>query len=128
MDFARSLRSARRATGFTQAQVAEWVGVHPSYISKLETGCRTPSSRATVMRIASALQLDLTHRNALLLSAGYAPVVIEQLVPSDPSLRLMADILTDPRVPQEELSLLRDYLSLVDRRRRERRVESHHRS
>lgn len=48
------LRVARIARGWTQAQLAEIVGVHIHTIQRLETGTRYPS-RDTAERIAEAL-------------------------------------------------------------------------
>ncbi len=40
---ARALRRARLKKGLTQEAVAEGAGVHPTYVSRVETGTYTPT-------------------------------------------------------------------------------------
>jgi len=54
----RSLRDARRGKGLTQAQLASESGVTQATVSKVERGA-SQTSLATLLRILSALQLDL---------------------------------------------------------------------
>ena len=48
----------RNYRGLTQKQVAQKVGVHPVYISQIETGKRTGSAK-TLARIAEVLKIDI---------------------------------------------------------------------
>jgi XRE family transcriptional regulator, regulator of sulfur utilization len=41
--FARALRTARLKKGLTQETVAETAGVHPTYVSRVETGAYIPT-------------------------------------------------------------------------------------
>lgn len=41
--FARALRRARLKKGLTQEAVAEAASVHPTYVSRVETGTYTPT-------------------------------------------------------------------------------------
>jgi HTH-type transcriptional regulator/antitoxin HipB len=41
-DVGRALAGARRARGMTQADLAEEVGVHRSYLAELESGAASP--------------------------------------------------------------------------------------
>ncbi len=66
-------RKARRLSQLALAVTAE---VSPRHICFLETGRARPS-REMVLLLASALDVPLRERNALLLAAGFAPVYEE---------------------------------------------------
>src|SRR5689334_5055130 len=67
------LREARRARGFRQQDVADRAGISRRRIVSYESGSITPV-RDTLLRLASALGLDRTATNALLLDAGFDPL------------------------------------------------------
>jgi transcriptional regulator with XRE-family HTH domain len=71
--FAHELRRWRRLRGWSQLDLALIAGTTQRYLSYLEQG-RSRPGRAIVLRLAESLELSLRERNALLLSAGYAPV------------------------------------------------------
>jgi len=52
-----SLKEFRKAKGYSQEQLSELAGLHPTYISQLETGKANPSM---MILIAVAEQLDIT--------------------------------------------------------------------
>ncbi len=52
------LRSARRARGLTQEQLAEFAGIKPSDLSYMENGRRMPRVETTMRRLAAALGVD----------------------------------------------------------------------
>ena len=54
----RRIARQRKAAGFTQAQLAERVGVEPETISRIESGTRMPSLDR-ISLIAKALEVDL---------------------------------------------------------------------
>jgi transcriptional regulator with XRE-family HTH domain len=58
MKQAISLKLARRIAGLTLKQLAERSGVEISILSRLDTGKRKGASVDTVVRIATALNLD----------------------------------------------------------------------
>ena len=49
--FAKNLRSARQAAGFSQEQLAEKTGLHATEISRLERAVREPRL-GTIVRVA----------------------------------------------------------------------------
>lgn len=53
-----AIRVFRDHRGLTQKQLAEAVGIHPMYLSQIETGRRTGSAR-TLAAIAAALRVDI---------------------------------------------------------------------
>ncbi len=56
MDYARAIRLARAVKGITQIQLAEAAELDQSYISKLESGKRTPS-QSVLTAVADGLEL-----------------------------------------------------------------------
>ncbi len=66
----------RRARNLSQLALAHEADVSPRHICFLETGRARPS-REMLLRLSEALTIPLRERNALLLSAGYAPVYSE---------------------------------------------------
>lgn len=71
--FGPLLRRLRASRGLSQERLAEHAEVSPRHLSFLETGRAAPS-REMVLVLASALDLPLRDRNALLVAAGFAPV------------------------------------------------------
>jgi transcriptional regulator with XRE-family HTH domain len=69
-DLLRYWRQVRRKS---QLELAADARTTPRYVSFVETG-RAQASRRMVVRLASALDVPLRERNALLLAAGYAPL------------------------------------------------------
>ena len=74
--FAHELRRWRRLRGWSQLDLALRAGTTQRYLSYLEQA-RSRPGRPMVARLAESLELSLRERNALLLSAGYAPAFSE---------------------------------------------------
>lgn len=70
------LRHWRNVRGRNQLDLSIETGVSQRHISFIESGRSNPS-RQTLLEIAEVLDVPLRERNALLLSAGYAPVYSE---------------------------------------------------
>ena len=70
--FGTALRRWRTAKGMSQLALALEAGISARHLSFLETG-RAQPSREMVQLLAGMLDLPLADRNAMLLSAGYAP-------------------------------------------------------
>jgi transcriptional regulator with XRE-family HTH domain len=84
VDFAESLRTARGRRRLSQLELATLAGTTQRHISFIENGRSLPG-RALVARLADSLVLPPRERNALLLSAGYAPVYAQRDL-ADPEL------------------------------------------
>src|SRR5205085_9945642 len=67
------LREWRQRRHLSQLDLAGDAEISTRHLSFVETGRATPS-RDMVLRLAAELEVPLRERNALLLSAGYAPV------------------------------------------------------
>ena len=94
------LRALRQRFRLTQLELADAVGISTRHLSFLETG-RSRPSRAMVLRFAESLQLSLRARNALLVTAGFAPIYPERPL-SDPDLtaaRRAVDVLLKGHEP-----------------------------
>lgn len=94
--FARELRRWRALRRWSQLDLAIRTGTTQRYLSYLEQG-RSQPGRTVVMRLAESLGLALRERNALLMSAGYAPAFDEsgwdapQLEPMRTALKTVLD-------------------------------------
>jgi transcriptional regulator with XRE-family HTH domain len=87
-DFGRLLRQWRRGRRMSQLDLALGSGVSSRHISFIETGRSNPS-REMVLTLSATLDLPLRQRNALLQTAGFAPIYSETEL-DDPQ---MADML-----------------------------------
>jgi transcriptional regulator with XRE-family HTH domain len=83
--FARELRRWRTARRWSQLELALRAGTTQRHLSYMEQG-RSQPGRGIVLRLAESLELSLRERNALLLTAGYAPVFAESSLDA-PELR-----------------------------------------
>lgn len=64
-DFGKTLAGVRRSRGLTQAQLAELLGVHRSYLAKLESGSDTVELQRLVLalrRLGADLTVTITER------------------------------------------------------------------
>jgi HTH-type transcriptional repressor of puuD len=68
--FPRILRDLREKHDMSQARLAKAIGVHHSYISRLESGQRRPSYDI-LLAISNALGLDNEERKIFFASANY---------------------------------------------------------
>ena len=84
MEFAGVLREWRTRRRVSQLELALRAGTTQRHVSFLERG-RSAPGRAMVVRLAESLEIPLRERNALLLSAGYAPAY-PQTALNDPEL------------------------------------------
>lgn len=75
----------------SQLELALRAGTTQRHVSFMESGRSTPG-RGMVVRVAESLQLPLRERNALLLTAGYAPSYPETRL-DDPALKPVLDSL-----------------------------------
>lgn len=91
LGFATQLRDWRTQRRISQLELALRAGTTQRYVSYVERGRSTPG-RAILLRLAEALELPLRERNALLLSAGFAPAFPESPLDAN-ALRPVRDAL-----------------------------------
>lgn len=82
--FGDHLRTWRQQRHLSQLALADEADISPRHVSFMETG-RTNPSRDMVLRLCERLAVPLRERNALLVSAGYAPMYRERAL-DDPAL------------------------------------------
>jgi transcriptional regulator with XRE-family HTH domain len=80
--FASELRRWRRSRRISQLELALRAGTTQRHVSYVEQG-RSRPGRTMVLRLAESLELSLRERNALLLTAGYAPLFAESQLDDD---------------------------------------------
>lgn len=92
--FVRGHREARRAEdrSYSLRQVAERIGVEPSYLSKVERGHVAPPSEETVLRLARELDVD---GDLLLALAGKVSSDLKETIRKRP--QLFADLIRELR-------------------------------
>src|SRR5215510_7198895 len=78
------LQGWRKARQLSQLALATQAEISPRHLCFIETG-RSRPSREMVLLLASALDVPLRERNALLLAAGFAPLFRETDI-ADPEL------------------------------------------
>ncbi len=115
-EFGALLSELRQRSGLSQNALARRAGINPGTVNRLESGQRAPSNRELVLTLSDALALDSADRDRLLAAAGHLPIVFDQEAVGDPALRLVADILADPTIPQTERDEFREILRLIARR------------
>lgn len=114
--FGNLLATFRQQSGLSQNALARRAGVNPGTVNRLESGQRAPTNRDLVLLLADALGLDATERDRLLAAAGHLPIAFDGSAAADPTLRLVADILSDDTIPERERQEFRDVIRLVGRR------------
>jgi transcriptional regulator with XRE-family HTH domain len=112
-EFAALLTRWRERAGLSQNALARRMGVNPAYVNRLEHGGRGAGNRELVEAAARALGLAAHERDALLATAGHWPAALEALGPTDPALRLVADVLVDPAIAPREKELFRLHVQLA---------------
>lgn len=86
------LREWRRRRRFSQLDLACDAGVSARHLSFIETGRSLPS-REMLIRLAERLEVPLRERNALMISAGYAPIYAQR-PPADDAMRAAREAIT----------------------------------
>ncbi|HZR99743.1 MAG TPA: helix-turn-helix domain-containing protein [Chloroflexota bacterium] len=106
-EFATLFQRWRERAGLSQNALARRMGVNPAYVNRLEHGGRGAGNRELIEAAADALGLSPDERDALLGAAGHWPRSLAALGPADPSLQLVASVLTDPELTEQDRSLFR---------------------
>lgn len=115
-DFGAALKAMRLRTGWvSQSGLAERAGFDHSYVSRLESGARTPT-RDAVERLATALHVEPDDRERLLRSAGFIGDDDSEMVRAiraDAEVSGLWDVLNDPDVPTEYRENMRTVVRLL---------------
>ena len=111
-EFGGLLKRCRETRSVSQSKLAERAGFDHSYVSRLESGARTPT-RDAVDRLGEALLLSQVERDAMLAAAGFLPRDVTSLLSSEPVIGEVLDLLQDDAVPQEYRENIRPVLRLL---------------
>src|SRR5687767_6216650 len=95
--FGSALRAHRDQIGMSQSRLGDRAGFDHSYVSRLESGERTPS-RDAVWLLAEALGLSMAETDQLLALAGFVPDDPAILLSNWPALATLAGVLGDDRL------------------------------
>ncbi len=110
--FGTSLKKFREARRVSQSKLASRAGFDHSYVSRLESGARTPT-RDAVEQLAIALELDQLNRDELLASAGFLPGELSSLLSDEPEITEVLGLLQNNQVPEAYRDSMRQVLRLL---------------
>lgn len=95
--FGVALRQLRIERRVSQSKLAERAGFDHSYVSRLESGARTPT-RESVTQLAAALMLNPHDTDRLLASAGFLSRDTVALLADEPEVARVLHLLADASV------------------------------
>jgi transcriptional regulator with XRE-family HTH domain len=110
--FGATLKRFREVGRVSQSKLAERAGFDHSYVSRLESGARTPT-REAVIQLAEALGSDATGQDELLASAGFMPREVSSLLTGEPEVTEVLGLLRDDAVPEAFRANVRAVLRLL---------------
>ena len=119
--FGNFIESRRRSRRLRQSDLAEMIGVNPSYISSIESGRKGPPSKALLLKIIEALSLSSEEVTNLYLSVEQSQRVIR--LPENTSAeecRVLSSFVNRlGSLSREELTIIGNLLVLGEKTARE---------
>jgi transcriptional regulator with XRE-family HTH domain len=113
--FGDVLRALRTARGVSQSARAGRAGIDRSYVNRLEAGERGAPAEPGTEALARALDLTDPEADRLFAAAGLLPRSLRALGPTDPTILLLAQRLTDTRLSPEARAALRATVETIAR-------------
>lgn len=110
--FGPTLKKHREARRVSQSKLAKRAGFDHSYVSRLESGARTPT-RDAATRLGNALELESACRDELLASAGFLPGEISSLLSDEPEITEVLELLQNSQVPEAYRDSMRQALRIL---------------
>lgn len=110
--FGPVLKQFREARRVSQSKLAERAGFDHSYVSRLESGARTPT-RDAVQQLGEALGLERIQQDELLAAAGFLPREVSSLLSGEPEITEVLGLLQNDDVPQAYRDSMRQVLRLL---------------
>lgn len=110
--FGVTLKRFREARRVSQSKLAERAGFDHSYVSRLESGARTPT-RDAVQQLSDALELERIQQDELLASAGFLPQEVSSLLSGEPEITDVLALLQNTSVPDEYRQTMRQVLRVI---------------
>jgi len=116
-DVGGHIRTWRQRRRLSQLELAVDSAISTRHLSFLETG-RSRPSREVVLRLAESLAVPLRDRNAMLVSAGFAPVYPERRIDDAPlaAARAAMDIILRGHEPYPALAVDRAWSMIAANR------------
>lgn len=111
--FGEELATARQRVGLSQRALAKGAGVDASYVNRLERGERQAPDVALIGTFATVLGLDPAQTDALIVAGDGMPAALKRLGALDPTILLLADVLSDSTIPEQERTDLRRIVTLL---------------
>lgn len=111
-EFGGALRGFREGRKVSQSKLAQRAGFDHSYVSRLESGARTPT-REAVDQLASAMELTGVQHDELLVSAGFLPREVSSLLAGEPEITEVLNLLQNSDVPEEYRLSMRQVLRVL---------------
>ena len=106
------LKQFRETRRVSQSKLAERAGFDHSYVSRLESGARTPT-RDAVEQLGTALELAQLQQDELLASAGFLPREVSSLLAGEPEITEVLNLLQNSHVPSAYRDSMRQVLRLL---------------
>lgn len=110
-EFGAVLRGYRERAAMSQSALAKKVGMHASYISRLESGEREAPTRDVCLALIRPLALATEEVDRLLFSAGHVPPSLQKLGASDSTITAVTRLLTNDRLTPESRA---DFRAIVE--------------
>lgn len=110
--FGVRLKAYREARKVSQSKLAERAGFDHSYVSRLESGARTPT-RDAVQQLADALGLERLQQDELLASAGFLPKEVSSLLSGEPEITDVLALLQNDSMPDDYRQTMRQVLRVI---------------
>lgn len=110
--FGVTLKRYREARRVSQSKLAERAGFDHSYVSRLESGARTPT-RDAVQQLSDALGLERQQQDELLASAGFLPQEVSSLLSSEPEITEVLALLQSQSMPEDYRQTMRQVLRVI---------------
>lgn len=110
--FGKVLKGFRENRRVSQSKLAERAGFDHSYVSRLESGARTPT-RDAVEQLSQALELDRIQQDELLAAAGFLPREVSSLLAGEPEITEVLGLLQNDEVPEAYRDSMRQVLRLL---------------
>lgn len=106
------LKQFREGRRVSQSKLAERAGFDHSYVSRLESGARTPT-RDAVEQLSGALDLERVQQDELLAAAGFLPREVSSLLAGEPEITEVLNLLQNSMVPSAYRDSMRQVLRLL---------------
>lgn len=112
IQFGATLKRFREARRVSQSKLAARAGFDHSYVSRLESGARTPT-RDAVQMLSEALDLEQVQQDELLAAAGFLPREVSSLLSGEPEITEVLSLLQNSQVPEAYRESMRQVLKVL---------------